>query len=140
MTKFFTIRTFLAASAVSAAAAASMFAQTGSASAGVLDCKGNSPNAVLECCQQEVRQNGRPKWMREAHASCNTGGIACKGGGGQWQPVTYAVATVSLCKYTKVPPKKHPDKDPKDPKTPRDPKTPNDRPTDTSGSDNPKPF
>lgn len=64
MTKFFNLRTFLAASAVSAAAAASMFAQTGSASAGVLDCRGNSPNAVLECCQQEVRQNGRPKWMR----------------------------------------------------------------------------
>lgn len=138
MTKFFNIRTILAASAVSAAAAASMFAQTGSASAGVLDCRGNSPNAVLECCQQEVRQNGRPKWMREAHASCNTGGIACKGGGGQWQPVTHAVASVSLCKYIKISqkdPKKPKDHETKDTKNPKD----NTRDT-TTDANNPTAF
>jgi hypothetical protein len=56
-------------------AATGFFATVSEASTGnVLNCKGNSRDKVVDCCQQIVRKK-KPVWMVEARQSCGTAAV-----------------------------------------------------------------
>ena len=77
MTQIFNLRNALAAAFLAAAASVSLFSASGTASASVLECKGNTPGAVMACCQQEVKRYGGPMWMRVNQQSCNVKEVRC---------------------------------------------------------------
>ncbi len=39
--------------------------------------QGQHPGAVLACCQEEVKRNGMPYWMRVNQGSCNKHEVRC---------------------------------------------------------------
>ena len=93
------------AAIAAAIAAAGLFAMTlhsGSASASVLSCRGNSPQSAFACCEHEVRQNGMPGWMLESGGSCRTAAIVCKsskGGSYHLTAVSSPTSGDEKCKF-----------------------------------------
>ena len=77
MTQTLSLRNLFAAGAFAAVASASLFGTSGTASASVLECKGSTAGAMLACCQEEVKRNGRPMWMRVNQQSCNKLEVSC---------------------------------------------------------------
>ena len=100
MTRTLTLRSLIAASAVAAATTIAIFAQTGQASAsGVLDCRGKNSASVLKCCNDEVRDNGLPRWMRATGKTCSTAAVVCKGkGSNTWTSVAAVTPSAKKCK------------------------------------------
>jgi hypothetical protein len=47
------------------------------ASSMVRDCRAGSPGQVVSCCQNHVREHGRPFWMRMAEVSCSQLKVKC---------------------------------------------------------------
>ena len=95
MTQFINLRTFLAASAVLGATGLTLFSHSVSAEAasGVMACRGATKDTVVSCCEHEVRENGKPIWMRRAERNCSTS-VVCKASGASKgsTAVTHAVA------------------------------------------------
>ena len=79
MTKFNSTHKFTAGAAFGAALLFSMLSFGSSAeAASVFSCKGTSLKKVADCCEQIVKENGRPLWMTQAGASCRS--VAFAGG------------------------------------------------------------
>ena len=73
MTKFNSTHKFTAGAAFGAAILFSMLSFGSSAeAASVFSCKGTSLKKVADCCEQIVKENGRPLWMTQAGATCRS--------------------------------------------------------------------
>ena len=73
MSKISYNRKFTAAAAFGATALFSMLSFGNSAeAASVFSCKGTSLKKVADCCEQIVKENGRPLWMTQAGATCRS--------------------------------------------------------------------
>ena len=72
MSKFNNTHKVTAAAAFGAAALFSMlsFGSTAEA-ASVLSCQGDTASKVKSCCEQLVKENGRPFWMVQAGTTCS---------------------------------------------------------------------
>ena len=46
--------------------------------ASVFSCKGTSLKKVADCCEQIVKENGRPLWMTQAGATCRSVAVCWK--------------------------------------------------------------
>jgi hypothetical protein len=76
MSKISYSRKFTAAAAFGAAALFSMLSFGSSAeAASVFSCKGTSLKKVADCCEQIVKENGRPLWMTQAGATCRSAAV-----------------------------------------------------------------
>jgi hypothetical protein len=53
-----------------------------SVSSDLLNCKYNTKQKTISCCQQVIRGKKLPRWFREASSSCNAV-VKCVGGGEQ---------------------------------------------------------
>ena len=81
MTKINSTYKFSAAAAFGAAALFSMLSMGSTAQASsVLSCKGTSASGVKSCCEEMVKENGRPMWMIHSGTSCNKAVVCRKGG------------------------------------------------------------
>jgi hypothetical protein len=73
MTKFNNTHKFTAGAAFGAAILFSMLSFGSSAeAASVFSCKGTSLKKVADCCEQMVKENGRPLWMTQSGATCRS--------------------------------------------------------------------
>ena len=73
MTKFNSTHKFTAGAAFGAAILFSMLSFGSSAeAASVFSCKGTSLKKVADCCEQMVKENGRPLWMTQSGATCRS--------------------------------------------------------------------
>ena len=71
---------FSAAAAFGAAALFSMLSFGSSAEAArVSSCQGPTASSVKSCCEQLVKENGRPVWMVQSGTSCSKA-TRCRGG------------------------------------------------------------
>ena len=82
---------FSAAAAFGAAALFSMLSFGSSAEAArVSSCEGATASKVKSCCEQIVKESGRPVWMVQSGTSCSKA-VVCRGGSG---PLAVAVLVV----------------------------------------------
>ena len=73
---------FTAAAAFGAVALFSMLSFGSSAEAArVSSCEGPTASKVKSCCEQLVKENGRPVWMVQSGTSCKEATV-CRGGRG----------------------------------------------------------
>lgn len=79
MTKFNNTHKVTAGAAFGAAILFSMLSFGSSAeAASVFSCKGTSLKKVADCCEQMVKENGRPLWMTQAGATCRSVSVCWK--------------------------------------------------------------
>jgi len=83
---------FSAAAAFGAVALFSMLSFGSNAEAArVSSCQGPTASSVKSCCEQLVKENGRPVWMVMSGTSCSKA-VACRGGRG---PISVAALVIA---------------------------------------------
>ena len=99
MSKFIENPRISTVAAIGAAALFSVLSFGGNAeAASVLSCKGSSASKVKSCCDQIVKENGRPMWMIESGTSCREAAV-CKGGG---SPLALVAVVAQRCYIKRV--------------------------------------
>lgn len=68
---------YILSAIIGAAASCGFTLSSADASSLVRECRAGSASQVVACCQNHVRENGRPFWMRSADASCRELTIKC---------------------------------------------------------------
>jgi hypothetical protein len=77
-------------------------AANASVTSNLMNCKYNSKQKTISCCQQVIRSKQLPQWFQNAGGSCSAV-VKCVGGGGNQNNITFIATPRTRKCYVYIP-------------------------------------